>query len=267
MDKLRLLMGKNLNKIGILSLKNPTMGEIIDFYEDYDNIYYKYLSDVNTITAMYDLEPFAHILLVEHNLWFEDMDPWLYFIETYETDASLQKLFEWWTHRKFKRYESKDNKLYLYDSTDKYILDQEGFKSIINYIKQINFMPINDKARVNFGKRTRTAKRYYKKRYEKLQKTKKDYSNVSFDSIISAISCKMNCSPSSLLNYTIYQIWDRYYRLSQIGTYDNMMLGYYTGNIKKKDINFNEINWAKTIIIDRTKSAESGDTTFTVAHS
>lgn len=263
MDRLSLLFGDSFNQIKTLPMRHPTLSDIKE-YSKGENASLKYMIAVNVMTNLLDLEPVAHILLVKYKIWYQDVDPWLYFIELYKKDNELRKIFKWWTGKEFGIIFSKNEPPYLYDTDDDIILNKPIVLMIINFIKEINCIPLIDKSRPNFGKRQRSAKSYYKSKYNRLKRKKTHFDEVDLASVISSVACKMQCNPTDLLEYHIYQIWERFYRIIQIDKYDKVMLGYYTGNIKQKDINFSSINWSKIIILDNKESPESGKATFSV---
>jgi hypothetical protein len=90
------------------------------------------------------------------------------------------------------------------------------------------------------------------KRKERMQVKPK--SNVDLQSIISAVMWKAHKSIDEILNMTIYQLYDGYYRLSMIDSCTNLAQGVYHGMIDQKSIKQNDLNWAKIIKFENNNS-------------
>lgn len=79
------------------------------------------------------------------------------------------------------------------------------------------------------------------------QNAPKKKEEVNLSSIISSVAYKSNIGMNNILDLTIYQLYDAYYRLNIIDNYDKTMVGVYAGTIDSKKINLKDINWAKII--------------------
>jgi hypothetical protein len=135
-----------------------------------------------------------------------------------------------------------------------YLADSSGLKyitvEIYNLFKKIlikqNFLKeLEEEEELIFG--NELARQWYLdlKRKEKMQPKQK--SSVDLQSIISAVMWKGFKSIEDILNMTIYQLYDGYYRLSLIDSCNNLNQGIYHGTISQKDIKQNDLNWAKII--------------------
>jgi hypothetical protein len=93
-----------------------------------------------------------------------------------------------------------------------------------------------------------------KKLIEKIRKNKKENApkqeeKANLHSILSGVAWRTD-GIDSLLNKTIYQLYDGYYRLGFIDNYHQVCTGIYTGNVDGSKIKLPDINWANVIKIN-----------------
>jgi hypothetical protein len=67
-------------------------------------------------------------------------------------------------------------------------------------------------------------------------------------SILSSIAWKNKLYINNLLDYTVSQIYDGYFRINNIDNYDKTMYGIYSGNIDGSNIDMEKLNWSKVLI-------------------
>ncbi len=70
---------------------------------------------------------------------------------------------------------------------------------------------------------------------------------VNLHSIVSAMAWRTNKSMDEILNMTIYQLYDGYYRLFLIDDCISIKQGIYQGTVDKDKIKSTDLNWAKII--------------------
>ena len=124
------------------------------------------------------------------------------------------------------KFINKDN----YNEIYKIILLQNCLK---NQIDEYN--PANERA---------------KELIERLKKSKANKTiqknNANLASVISGVVWKSkNIDIFNVWDLTVYQLYDALYRLNILDEFDNMMFAYYTGNIRKEDIDFKNLSWVK----------------------
>ena len=121
-----------------------------------------------------------------------------------------------------------------------HIIDEFKYNLIIKIIRIMNGMSENDE--IDAGNRV-TAIDLVNKEIRRIKRNR-SFSNVTTSSIISSIA--WSDSSINILNIwdlTMYQLFDGLKRVNKRKDYDNLMRAYYTGNIKKEDINFRNVNW------------------------
>jgi hypothetical protein len=88
-----------------------------------------------------------------------------------------------------------------------------------------------------------------KKRKALLAKLKKNKEQINLHSILSAVSWRTT-GVKDLLDLTIYQLYDGYFRLGLIDNYHQIFTGIYTGNVDQSKIKLPDVNWANIIKIN-----------------
>lgn len=134
---------------------------------------------------------------------------------------------------------------------DSFLFDELNFKFtshfyniMLDVLRKENWIKLDYdflKGGSNYAKKY-ILKQEYKKR------SKKQKITIDLSSIISSLVAKGQ-RYEDLLNYSIYLIYDLYYRLVKIDEWDNTMIALNSGclDTKKHPINFEKINWAAII--------------------
>lgn len=280
MDKLSLLKGNALRLTDELSIRNITLGEIIDI--GYDK-YIDYLSTM--ISSSLDV---ADILWYEMQIWYEDIkDEWTFFLQKsinekelidvyfYENNnivyiekdcMCISKMYEdalnffFQLNGKYIVLEKKNgesSQLILcnvkLNEKNKYTLESSSFKFtkylyelLIPFLKEINW--INDYYDFTHGGNKRAKKTILLHHYNSRHSKHRKMSYITLDSIVSSlISSGHNFK--DIWDYPIYLIYDQYYRTIKINEYNNTINALYNGCIdtKKNPINWEKINWSAVI--------------------
>lgn len=135
--------------------------------------------------------------------------------------------------------------IYLYDE-DNFRLTSHIYYIMIDFLKKINWLNCD----YDFLKGgSLGAKKYIlKQRYKKRQKDAKRKPLIDLSSIISSIIAKGQ-KYEDILGYSIYLVYEIYYRLVKIDEWNNTMQALYTGcmDTKKNPINWEKINWSSII--------------------
>lgn len=135
---------------------------------------------------------------------------------------------------------------YISNEEDIKIITFDTYELIRKVLIKQNFLKeLEEEENLVFG--NELAKQWYLdlKKKEKMQQKPK--SNVDLHSIISAVMWKAHKSIDEILEMTIYQLYDGYYRLSVIDNCNNLAQGIYHGMIDSKEIKDSDLNWAKII--------------------
>lgn len=134
---------------------------------------------------------------------------------------------------------------------DCYILDNSNFRLnkhyyniMVDILKAENWI----KPQYDFLQGgTKYAKKYILKHNYK-ERSKNKPPNVDLSSIISSLVAKGQ-NYNDIMNYSIYFVYDLYYRLIKIDEWNNVMMALNNGciNTKEHPIDYEKINWSKII--------------------
>lgn len=278
MNQLQLLKGEPLRLTKDVSVKHPTLGDVIDVehYEDYVSIMTTTSDDV------------ADIMWHENKMLYTDIkSEWSFFIQKAIQDSkghdvsfvdnnieyvqsdcvfvnedyrdafnyffSLDCEYIVMTVNKTDKVQitlhsvRRESNRYIYHNED-FQLTEIFYYQILEYLRQIN-----DYRPDYFWKSCPTKKgkkmlleQAYRQR-ESRRKNKRNQS-ISLGSIVSALIARGQ-RYKDIWDYPIYMIYDLYKRLSKVDEYHSTMQALYTGNIdtKKHPVNFEKINWASVI--------------------
>lgn len=226
---------KDIRKLSETSILSKTLK--ISGFKIYDNY-------INLLC----LEPadVADILWVDVGIWYKDISSFILFMIGCASDViSYIEALNWFTQKDFIYVD--DEKLpylyYLDDEGDMVKLSETMFNKISKTIKDINY--VGEKERTNFKKES-SEKAYLKKIRDKRNRIEKQ--TITLLSIISSIAWKSNLYINDLLEYSISQIYDGYFRINNIDNYDKTMLGIYSGNVDGNNIDMEKLNWSKVLI-------------------
>lgn len=112
-------------------------------------------------------------------------------------------------------------------------------------IKQNYLKELEEEEDLIFG--NELARQWYLDLKKKELSRPKPKSDVDLHSIISSVMWKTHKSVDEILEMTIYQLYDGYFRLSLINDCNNLAQGIYHGAIDRKEIKDSDLNWAKII--------------------
>lgn len=141
----------------------------------------------------------------------------------------------------------------LKDENGQYSCSENNFKftevfynALKDYLFKLNWIDTKEAYEFTQGGNKRAKIFLLKQNYKKRKKKNKEDTNLS--SIISALVAK-GISYSEIWNFSIYFVYDIYYRLCKIENYTTTMRAYAAGNIdtKKNPIKWSEIDWASKI--------------------
>lgn len=147
------------------------------------------------------------------------------------------------------RVEQIDDKFTLF--FDDSVLTEENWEFIKTATRIGNFIEEKKKEEeyIAGNERARQFMEEQKKRKELLAKVKKNKEQVNLHSILSAVAWRTT-GVTDLLNLTIYQLYNGYFRLGLIDNYNHITTGIYTGNVDGSKIKLPDINWANIIKIN-----------------
>lgn len=143
-----------------------------------------------------------------------------------------------------------DGAVFLGDLTEENLFTEEKWMFIKKLLKIGNFLPENseDDEYKAGNERAKKFMEKLKKRKAEVDAMKKKTEKVNLHSIISAVGWRLD-DVDKVLNKTIYQLYDAYYRFGFIDNFNFINTGIYTGNIDSSKIKLPDINWANIIKI------------------
>lgn len=143
----------------------------------------------------------------------------------------------------------KQGLFYLGSPYEKRFITKEQYKNIKTILIKQNYLKeLEEEEELVFG--NELARQWYLELKRKEKQQPKPKPQIDLHSLMSAIMWKSNKSIEEILNMTIYQLYDGYYRLFLIDNCSNLNQGIYHGAIDPKDIKNKDLNWAKIIKID-----------------
>lgn len=274
-DRLELQRGKGFNLSESVQIFHPTLSEVVD------SGYETYLTHVSTLTAT--SKDIADILWFEMQVWYEDIkDEWSFFVDKCLTSLRSEtvKIFKYDIllkietdcilvnpqHRDAINFFFKKEGEYIalkqninnlpqvilfnakYDDNGDLFVDIENsfkftkflYDSSYDFLMKMNWVE-KDKLLPKAG--NKRAKIYIMQQNYRKRKKKKGKKGIGLDSIVSSLIAHGKPS-DDIWNYPIYLVYDQFYRLMKMKNYDNLSLGYYTGNI---DTTKNPIKWDESI--------------------
>ena len=144
------------------------------------------------------------------------------------------------------RFQKEYSFFYLGEIKDRRYITKENYEMIKTIIRKMSYMIDKEDERPIFGnERAREMWELIKKNRKKIPVAKQ---NINFASIVSGVAWKsQNVNIITVWDLTIYQLYDAYYRLDVIDTYDKTVTGIYAGNVDGTKINLKDLNWSKKI--------------------
>lgn len=246
-----ILLNKSI-KIGNLTLRNPTLKDIFEFgkrnYQEAINLftfqpsdYMIELDDVGKdFTKVDTYELFISLCLAVDEKEAKDRekeakeDSYEKFIsKRVDVDLSWLTGLSGW---KVGISKVTNECVLYYDSSA--IISRVEFFQIREYLCKINFIP-NVRDKINPANEI-TKKMMIENQREENEYNKKHNHNKDEGFLENVISCVVwanSCGINyfNVMDLTIYELLDGFFRINKIKNYQNVMLGVYTGNISSKD--------------------------------
>jgi hypothetical protein len=237
-DDLSLLKGLGFKLNDKITLKHPTLNDIIEFGEEN---YFR-------IVHLFCTQPHdAMVFLDDIGVDYEQIDAYDLFIMMFQSYNYSNELKWFMGIDDFLLCQNNQNQmLCLYNKQNDFVLDKLSYHQIADYIRKINF--INPQYKFNPANSI-TKKKIIEQERKKLKRQK----NKEFKSVFKNQVSALVWGNTSGVNYTnvwdlyVYQINDGLMRLNKIKNYDKVMNGYYFGTVDLKQLNKEEIDWLSDI--------------------
>lgn len=238
--QLKLLANVPIDMDGVGQFQLPTIKEIIQMGESKHN---KYLSMILFSKDYFnfpgeDLNEYSDMEVLATSIFY---------------DVSFRELVA----NSFKLFLGKDMKvtedriIYFDELSEDSILTEEKWMMIKKVARMGNFIQEKNEDLDAYKAGNERASKFIEKLKQKkaLAAKAKKQDKINLHSIISAVAWRTT-GISNLLNLTIYQLYDAYFRLGLIDNYHYTFTGIYTGNIDSSKIKLPDINWANVIKIN-----------------
>jgi hypothetical protein len=230
---LRLLANEPID-VGIGQFQLPTVREIIRMGESKHNEYLSmllfnksYLANRDGIDEYTDLEVF--VTSIFYDPMFRD---------------TVTKAFKLFLNKDMKVTE--EGVIYFDEFREDTVFTEEKWMMIKTIAKIGNF--IQEKKEDEYKAANDEAKRLIDFIKNKKKTNTKKEEKINLHSILSAVAWRTN-GIDSLLDKTIYQLYDGFYRLRFVDNYNQIYTGIYTGNVDQSKIKLPDIDWANVINI------------------
>lgn len=283
-DELYLQRGQGLKLGDNITVKHPTLGDIVDYTSQYGEDYYQGLSMLTS-----EILDYAVVLWCDNKVWYEDIESEYSFflqrafsnstkaqcfygteiesvphkieVELTLANSSLRNILNFflgtqgnWCFVQQPQTEKSNAQMYLANLTEENVLEEKSlrftehyYKAVAPFLKKIHHIR-KDGEETHFTniKRIEQRKWAMEQTYVNMKKKKKNKPSVDMASINSALIAK---GIQDTWNMPLYLFYDLYYRYIKFNEYDNTMTALYSGNIdtKKKSINHEKIHWASVI--------------------
>lgn len=235
-DELQLFRGRDYKLNEYITLHQPTLNEICDYGEE------KYFNMVSTLIAT--PSDYKVQLLDNLNMDYEQISEFDFFIMMSRNLSEKETgiLIKGIDLTKFEpAFNEQTQKTVLYDIELDVVIDEVLYIQIVDYIRKIH----------NFTKKTDKAGNEHTKKYllEKERRQLKRRKNQKFKSmLVPLVSAMTNCEQfkynhDTVWDLHIYTFNDCVQRIQKIKNYNQVMQGYYTGNIDISKISQSELNW------------------------
>lgn len=243
-DGLALLAGEDIPLRKDFKVRHPKVSEISIFKEE------KYMNLISFFCVKsYDLL----VELDDIGIRWEDLSNYETFLMLFNKETH-KEYFDWIFKGDYNFYliQNENEELVLFDPDNFIIYDKLLHEEVSSFLRKINFLSLqNEFAPANEFARQLVVDQ---KRKEKERASRKNLKQKPYLLDIVSFVTWNNTSGmgyTDILNLSIWQLHDGYRRLLKTDNYKNIMSAYYSGNIKREDINFNAIDWTGSTTVNQ----------------
>ena len=230
-DKLFLLSGKDLKINGDITVRHPTISEIVDLGEfQYQFLLNPFVTKPEDYMVEYD----------DAGVNYLDVDPYDQFYELFQAGVENGVDYEWLLGcSKFAFYNNGEEPIVINMGGD-IVINRDIYTVISSFLKKINNYPTTNKYNPSSALTRRLI--IENEREEKKSRKSQDSQLADF---ISAVAWKDNGGINilNIWNLHIYQFFDAIQRISSLDNYKFLMQGIYSGCIDAKTIPKSDLNW------------------------
>lgn len=255
-----------------ISFKHPTIQDIIDIDKEHFGLYSEsiYYSMINVFLT----DPYTYMVyLDDKGIDYEKSTPFevfvlLYkdYIEKYETLANtypLEQVNELFKNNiYFKAFnfflgvesffigkDEEGNDIIGYGDNE-FLMNSDMYNYIIEFIKKVNGIPDGEHIypEDEWAKQIliEDEREKIKKQAKKREKNEEEANKDRLGNLLSAITwaCNGGITPFNRKQLHMYDLVDGIHRTDKLLSYQNTMVGLYSGCVDKKSIDFNELHWS-----------------------
>ena len=220
---------------GKVVVHNPSLAEIRDYGED------RYAAEMSAIVMRpYD----AAVMLDDAGLNYQeikDFDLFLLTIRATLPEPSL--LIPSISFKEFEVGVNPDNgRPILYHPAKGIIIDELIYTQIVEYVRAIHFI----RAAIDYDAGNSATRQYLiRKMRRDMERRKRKPHSSQYSSIISALVNNANCKYNyeSIWQLKVSQLWDSFFRVNKLQSYQNTMIGVYTGNVDAGKLDKDTLSW------------------------
>lgn len=232
-----IVMGEDLHVSDKLVVRNNTLGDVLHYGEE------KYLSELNALI----LRPYdAAVMLDDAGIDYRNISDFQLFMMVAPSLLPDPTIFlPGITLGEMKPGVNPDNgEPILYHPKTYLIIDRFIHEQIVSYLRAVHFLPMevehkvaNEMARQFLLRNMRSKQKIRKRRHKAFE--------PQYPQLISSLvnNAGFKYDYDNVFHLKISQFWDAFYRLNKIQSYNNTMLGVYTGNIDAKKIDMKGLSW------------------------
>lgn len=264
--------GNDLRITKSINFKHPTIQDVIDIDKEHLGLYSEdmYYSMVNVfLTDPYDYM----VYLDDKGIDYETIKPFDVFcllfndyldkIKKISDECSQEQLLLLFQNNiyfiAFKFFLGVDN-FFIVKDTDgnsvicygdnQFLINSDTYDYITEFIRKINGIPDTEKIypEDEWAKQIllEDERERLKKQARKREKSEEETNKDRLGNLISSLtwSCNGGVTPFNRNQLHMYDLIDGINRTDKLLHYKNIMTGYYSGCIEKKNINFNELHWS-----------------------
>lgn len=235
-DSLFLYFGDDYVINDKIKLKQPTIGQIVDYGEG------PYFSMVHTLTAIpSDCKAMLWDQMKVDWTEIEDFDLFVMFSQTMTPDKT-RIIFGDLNFSNLKPYRHPENdEVILADKDTGILIDKLIYMRMMTFLRKLhNITPKPERAK---GKRARQAMIDEDRRKHELNKDKPFRSYLL--PLISAVKVKQGYTRDYVRNMGLFEFFDDLSRLQILYNSDHLMSAAYAGTLDLKKINKQELNWLR----------------------
>ena len=248
LDELKYIVSGEDADFGKITVHNPSLAEIRDYGEQ------RHIAEMSAIVIRpYD----AAVMLDEIGINYQEVKDYDLFLMTIR--ATLPEPCLLLPNVSFKEFEigvNPNNGLpILYHPQKNIIIDELIYKQLVEYVRGIHFIS----SAIEYDAGNAATRQYLiRKMKRERDRRKKKPQHSQYSSIISALVNNTNFKYNydSIWQLKVSQFWDAFYRVNKLQSYQNTMLGVYTGNVDVAKIDKEALSWFGRIDIGASQQMD-----------